>query len=244
MKKILNIVLFFFLLSCESESFITTDGSTSGTGGSTAKFEVIQNRLYVLDGQNHVKIFSLFNQTKPEFKGEFNVDLIDVETIFGFKSLLFFGAANGMAIYSIENPDDPTYISHYEHVTACDPVIANDSMAYVTLRSGTDCNFNAVNELHVLDIRNLREIKEVKTLTMQNPHGLTFLQDTLLAVCNSQGGISLFSIANPYEPSLKQRITNHHFTDVIAVENHLIAIGNAGVSFIELSDSLRIIKSF
>ena len=44
-----------------------------------------------------------------------------------------------MQIYDNSQPEIPLTSSSFFHATSCDPVVANDSMAYVTLRTGNTC---------------------------------------------------------------------------------------------------------
>lgn len=71
------------------------------------------------------------------------VDSIDVsrnmETLFLLGEKLFVGTTTGMLIYDVSDATKPGLISHYDHITACDPVVADENYAYVTLRSGTRC---------------------------------------------------------------------------------------------------------
>ena len=64
-----------------------------------------------------------------------NVGSWNVETIFPFKDKLFIGSQNGMFVYNINNADNPSLVGQFSHVQSCDPVIADDDYAYVTLRT-------------------------------------------------------------------------------------------------------------
>ena len=50
---------------------------------------------------------------------------------------LFIGSQTGMFIYNLSNPDNPVQDGQFNHVRSCDPVIADEKYAYVTLRSGS-----------------------------------------------------------------------------------------------------------
>ncbi|HAI41747.1 MAG TPA: hypothetical protein DCM40_28355, partial [Maribacter sp.] len=49
----------------------------------------------------------------------------DIETIYSQGEILFIGGAQGMYIYSIENPQKTEFISEFRHGTACDPVVVD-----------------------------------------------------------------------------------------------------------------------
>ena len=75
-----------------------------------------------------------------------------IETLFTFKDRLFIGSNVGMLAYNISDPSSPQYLSSYSHLTSCDPVVANDDYAFVTLRAGTACGATNTNQMDVLDI--------------------------------------------------------------------------------------------
>ena len=57
--------------------------------------------------------------------------ILELKTIFNKGNRLFLGSTNGLYIYDITIPATPRYISEFLHVTSCDPVVVDDTYAYV-----------------------------------------------------------------------------------------------------------------
>ena len=77
---------------------------------------------------------------------------------------------------------------------SCDPVIADEKYAYVTLRTGTTCN-GVNNRLEILDIANINSPSLVKTYEMTNPHGLS-KDGNLLFVCDGANGLKVYNASD------------------------------------------------
>ncbi len=137
------------------------------------------------------------------------------------------GTQNGMYIFNISSPENPQFVSVYSHVVSCDPVVAEGNYAYVTLRSGTNCN-RGVNVLDVVDIRDLKTPKLLSSYPMQSPHGLGVGGD-LLFVTEGDYGMKVFDKTDP--KALKQINYFQDFAavDVIPEDNTLIITGKDGV---------------
>ena len=131
-KIILFFIVTLFLLNCSSDSTNSDQAySEAGQGGSLARFVLKDNYLYTVD----VYGLNVFNITNPEIPVKVNQVPIsfNIETIFNLKDNLYIGSKNGMFIYNIANPENPTYVSDVQHFTACDPVVANLTHAFITL---------------------------------------------------------------------------------------------------------------
>lgn len=202
MKKLYTILYLglavLTMASCSNDSSSGTDafygdGGGSGQGGSLARFTVVGDFLYVVD-QYSLKVFNIEDKNKPVFTETAQLNS-NVETIFPRdENTLFIGTTNGMYIYDISNPTNPELLSHYRHVTSCDPVVANNEYAFVTLRTedGNNSCWNGVNELQVIDINNLSNPYMISSVSMSQPFGLGLYGDTLL-VCDD--GIKIFDVS-------------------------------------------------
>ncbi|MFV8375649.1 hypothetical protein [Flavobacterium sp. LB1P62] len=221
MKKIISFFLLVFIIGC-SESDSAQNGDI-GQAGSLAVFAIKGNYLYGVD-QMKLNVFSLIDTEKPVKVNEIPIGF-DIETLFSFGDNLFIGSRNGMFIYSITNPENPTKLSSVQHFTACDPVIANSTHSYVTLNSNTTCG-NNTNVLQVYDTKNLTNPKLIHSRTLTQPKGISFYTTDYLLVCDDV--IKIFNIQNPAEPILVHSIGKNCF-DLIIRENTLFAIGNNGV---------------
>lgn len=197
----------------------------AGIGGSMARFTVVANQLYTV-GMQELKVFNIAKPEQPAFVTERYIGM-NIETIFPFKDRLFIGSSNGMYIYSIANPNAPEQLGQFSHVRSCDPVIADDNYAYVTLRSGTACQ-GFTNQLEVLDITKLMQPSLVKTYAMTNPHGLS-KDGNLLFICDGRDGLKVYNAAQPGGLQLLQTIGNMETFDVIAYNGVAIVVAKDGL---------------
>ncbi|HEU4901386.1 MAG TPA: hypothetical protein VFT06_01310, partial [Flavisolibacter sp.] len=118
-----------------------------GVGGSMARFTIVNDYLYAVSSSELYSL-SLTDPAAPQLTATKNMGW-NIETIYPFRDRLFIGSRTGLFIYSLADPSSPTQLSQFAHATSCDPVIANDNYAYVTLRAGTTCN-GTINQLDVL----------------------------------------------------------------------------------------------
>lgn len=202
-------------------------GATTGIGGSLARFTITDDYLYTINDWR-MKLFDITDIANP-VEGN-TVELgWGIETIFPYKDKLFLGARNGMHIYDNANPEQPQYISTYSHINTCDPVVVQDDYAYVTLRSGTECD-NFTNQLDVIDIKDVHHPSLVKTYPMQNPHGLG-INGTCLFIAEGDYGLKVFNASDVLKIDENQ-IAHHegvHALDVIPLDDVLFMIGNDGL---------------
>lgn len=230
MKKLqFSIWLLLGLQACESDNDLSQPGSDgqAGQGGSLARFTVANDHLFIVDG-SQLKTFSLQNAADPVYLSNQNVNA-QVETVFPLgDSTLFIGTTTGMLIYDVTTPLSIEHLSTYQHVVACDPVVANAQYAYVTLRSDPEVNwcFRSVNQLDIIDIRNLRQPQLVTEIPMINPKGLGLYGDTLL-VCDV--GVKVMDVSNPIAPNLLSAFERYQPFDIIPYSSLMIFVGESGL---------------
>ncbi|HRV86226.1 MAG TPA: hypothetical protein P5275_15235 [Saprospiraceae bacterium] len=209
--------------------------NAAGIGGSMARFTLAENRLYSVD---HAQLYT-FDVTDPGQPVQTSSQAIgwDIETIFPYDQYLFVGSQSGMHIFSRSDADNPTYVSSYQHMTACDPVFVEGNTAYVTLRDGTTCD-NFTNELDVIDISNIYAPYLVATYPMDNPHGLSLANDHLY-ICEGDGGVKVFDASdrNKIGDRLQAHAKGFNAYDIITLsgENAMI-IGKDGFYQYDISD--------
>jgi hypothetical protein len=202
-------------------------GSGVGVGGSMARFGIKGNVLYVLD-QNTLKIFDITTKSSP-------VKVTDiypgwqVETMFLTENTMFLGTTTGMVTFDITIPLSPKSRTFFTHARSCDPVIVDDTLAYITLRTGTTCG-GTQNSLSVVNVKNLSSPSLVMTYAMTNPHGLGKHGD-LLFICDGSAGLKIYDASNPKTISshLIYTYSNIKAYDVIPIGNVLILIGDNGL---------------
>jgi hypothetical protein len=221
----------------ETSSNTTTDNNTNslpaGIGGSMARFTVVNDYLYAIDLQN-MHTFDISNASNPNRVSEQGVGW-EIETIFPANNNLFIGSSNGMFIYSLSNPSTPVFMSEFSHANACDPVFVSGDIAYVTLRSGSQCaGFN--NQLDVIDISNISAPRLMTTYQMQNPHGLSISGNTMF-LCEGDFGMKVLDITDPLDIDELENHDDFKTYDVIALPNDiLLVIGEDGFRQYDVSD--------
>lgn len=206
-----------------SASFSSSSGApvTLGINGSMSRFALKNDHLYTVSSSD-LKVFSLQNADQPT---QLNTVAVGwgIETIYPFKENLFIGSNTGMFVFSLQNPSAPQKTGSFQHAFACDPVIADDTHAYVTLRSGTTCRGAVVNQLDVIDIANLQSPSLLKTYPLTNPHGLS-KDGNLLFVCDGKDGLRVYNAANPLSLTLVKQFKGFEAYDVIAWNNNALVV--------------------
>jgi len=210
-----------------SISNYSSSGSSSGQGGSMARFTLLNDYLYTV-GIADLSLFDIKTAANPTFVKKINLNW-GVETIFPYENKLFIGTNVGMHIFNATDAANPVKLSTYAHVFACDPVVVQGKYAYVTLRTGSTCR-QAVNQLEVVDIEDPTNPKQVSVFPMQNPHGLSVSGNNLF-LCEGIYGIKSFNITNKTKigDNLLQHIKDLKSFDVIAGPKSLILTGDDGV---------------
>jgi hypothetical protein len=221
--KNISAAFMFLSIGCNDQNIgPVSDGSVQGTGGSMARFAVKGDYLYTVD-MGGLNLFDISTPANPEKIKRIPLSF-GVETIFPFNDMLFIGTQTGMQILSITDPAAPQHISEYEHVIACDPVVTDGMYAYVTLSSGIGCR-PAVNQLQVVDIRDVTNPRLVKQYGMVNPKGLGIDKD-LLFVCDD--GLKVYDASKAPILELKNHYKDVTAYDVIASNGRVMLIGTNG----------------
>lgn len=199
--------------------------SLFGMGGSMARFSIINSTLFTV-GTTDLSAYSIAAPEDPIFSKKVSLG-VGIETVYPFKDRLFIGSSTGMLIYDVSNPSNPSKLGQFGHITACDPVIADDDYAFVTLRSGVRCS-NASNQMDVLNISNLTSPTLVKTYSMTNPHGLSKDENTLF-VCDGTDGLKVYDASNVKELKLIKQMKGFESYDVIAFNKLAIVVSKDGL---------------
>lgn len=197
------------------------ESSSTGTGGSMARFNIAGDHLYTV-GPNNLNVFDIANRSaltkiKTEYVGW------QIETIFNQEGFLYLGSAVGMYIYSIEDPASPTFMSRIQHVMGCDPVVVDGDIAYVTIRGGNECGQNE-NQLEVIDVSDKTNPQLLKIYDMDGPYGLGINEDRLF-VCDGTSGLKVYDSSNSPELVLTDHFKDVNAYDVIPGQSVLIMIG-------------------
>lgn len=210
-----------------------SSGSPVGKGGSMARFAIVNNRMYTVSNSD-LNVFNITVPANPVYNNKVNVGNWNIETIFPFRDKLFIGSQNGMFIYNINNPDKPASAGQFSHVQSCDPVIADDNYAYVTLRSGTACQ-GFTNQLEILKLNNLTDPQLMKTYPFTNPHGLS-KDGNLLFICDGGDGLKIYNASDVSNLQLIKQFLNLETYDVIAFNNKALVVAKDGLYQYDYSD--------
>lgn len=199
----------------------------NGTGGSMARFTLVGHYLYTVS-YSEFFTFDLTNALDPSLVNKQQPGW-DMETIFPFKNNLFIGSFTGMYIYNIADAAQPQAMGTFNHARVCDPVVADDNYAYVTLRSGNGQCQGFTNQLDVVNIADMNAPKLLKSYPLTNPHGLS-KEGNQLFICVGTDGLKVFDATNAANIKLRQTISNIGQTfDVIAQNGLLLVVSDKGI---------------
>jgi hypothetical protein len=183
--------------------------SAAGQAGSMARFAIYDHYLYTLENFQ-LGVFDVSDGLVHRTDIQLNRSS---ETLFPYGGRLFIGTTTGMLVYDLVNPANPTFLSTFVHINSCDPVVVDGNLAYVTLRSGTNCG-GSTNVLNVVDITDITMPFLRAEYNMTNPHGLG-VDGSALFICDGADGLKVFDKTDPMQ------INNHmiaQFTGITAAD--------------------------
>lgn len=221
-----------FALASMDASFSSGGKSAVGVAGSMSRFAIVQNYLYAVN-LSSLQTYSIANAGDPQFVRT-NPMGWNIETIYPFKDKLFIGSATGMFIFDISNLSAPENRGAFNHTRACDPVVADDNYAFVTLRAGTFCEGTA-NQLDVINVSNVYSPTLVRTYAMTNPHGLAKDGNTLF-ICDGSDGLKVLDVSNVNDIKVKQHLKGMETFDVIAFNKKILLVTKSGLRQYDYSD--------
>jgi hypothetical protein len=202
-----------------------------GIAGSMARFALLDKRMYTVS-YSDLKTFSIVNAAAPSYVATTEVAMnTTIETIFPYQDKLFIGSQNGMFIYHTQNVDKPQLQGQFTHVRSCDPVIADNGFAYVTLKGGGVCG-GASNQLDILNIADMSNPKLVKSYNLSSPAGLSKDGD-MLFICDGLQGLRIFNVATPTAVTNIRQIPGFDAYDVIASNGLAIVVAKDGLHLID-----------
>jgi hypothetical protein len=227
MKKRYLIVTFalFLAFSCnDSDSAVSSETASDGQGGSLATFTLKGNYLYTVDFFN-LSVFNISDALNPVKVNTINVGF-NIETLFSFKEYLFIGSQDAMYIFDVTNAELPKLLSRSNHFRACDPVVANNTNAYVTLHSNATCG-GAVNELKTYNIEDVENPILLNTRGLTQPKGLSLYNDNYLLVCDDS--VKIFDVSDPKNSKYIDEIETQGAIDIIIRNNHAFIISEFAI---------------
>ena len=215
--------------------------SMTGTGGSLARFQIVDNYLYTV-GNYEMAIFNIQNLAEPVLSNTQYAGW-NIETMFQAEGYLYLGSTNGMYIYNLVNPSSPEFVSDFTHWEGCDPVVVDGDYAYLTLRGGNLCG-QLESVLEVIDISDKTNPTLAARYNLENPYGLG-IKNNMLYVCDGTAGLKLFERETPEDLKLVNSLKDIRAQDVIPLENSLIMIGgNTLYQYDYMDNSIELISSY
>lgn len=200
----------------------------SGEGGSLARFTIVDDYLYTV-APDKLHTISLLNREHPKLVSSTNLGFF-TETIFPYNNALLLGTDNGMYVFDIKTPATPVQKTFFQHIRSCDPVVAQNGYAYLTLNTANQRCFAGKNQLQMIDINDLSNPKLVKAMDLNEPKGLDINNDTLL-VCDQ--GIIAFNVSDKNNPKELfhewSSITNVLYNDIIWHNGLILAVATNGI---------------
>lgn len=223
--KFYSVILLLCTLACDdSGDPIQLDGS--GTAGSLARFALSATHLYAVDEQS-LNVYRFTANGALEKIANRHIS-VSIETIFIKDNYLYIGAQDAMRIFDITDPDVPKYKSIFTHVLACDPVVVQDTLAFITYRVNNCRNFG-INAMEILNVKDPEKPVSLSRQTLSNPYGLG-VRKNLLFICEGNDGLKVFDITNPRQPALITTYFEIHAYDIIVNTDTIILTGVDGVT--------------
>lgn len=215
--------------------------STTGTGGSLARFQIVDNYLYTV-GNYEMAIFNIQNLAEPVLSNTQYAGW-NIETMFQAEGYLYLGSTNGMYIYNLVNPSSPEFVSDFTHWEGCDPVVVDGDYAYLTLRGGNLCG-QLESVLEVIDISDKTNPTLAARYNLENPYGLG-IKNNMLYVCDGTAGLKLFERETSEDLRLVNSLKDIQAKDVIPLEKSLIMIGEKTLYQYEyIENNIGLISSY
>jgi hypothetical protein len=134
------------------------------------------------------------------------------------------------------NPSQPQLISTYIHIRSCDPVVVNDTTAFVTLRADNNCRIGGgANQLEVINIKNKSTPILVNTVPLIAPKGLGLVGSRLF-VCDTNG-LLLFDVSDWNNIELVKIYSGFIGNDVIPMGDIMLLTSDSGIFILNIENT-------
>lgn len=210
-------------------------GSGSGSGGSLARFCINESYLYCVDNTDLV-VFDIVRPEAPVYVARVAIGW-GIETIFPYKNYLFIGSRTHMYIFNANDVRKPVLVSEFQHSRACDPIVVEDTIAYITLKNGGACgpSPNVMHVVSVADLLNPRLLGSTADGLLDGPNGLT-VKNGVAYICDGPSGLKTIDAKFPSGMLLVGRNPGPDLFDIIPNQNRLFAVGPYGVFIYDITD--------
>lgn len=214
-----------------SDLDIASDSGDSALSGSYARMLKIEDRLYVI-GRSSLRVLDTSDPSNPVHMKTISINAT-VESLFRNKNYLFVGSRESMFIYQLDTDGIPqlasetSYQAFFNFSCFDDPIVSNDTMAYVTLSQSLlieGCGTTRTNELKIYNIEDITQPRIVNEIPMQGPKGLG-LDGDYLFICEEFDGIVAFDVSDPQNVEQIYQSERFQAVDLIPANGNLIVIG-------------------
>ncbi|HTS45896.1 MAG TPA: hypothetical protein VMH01_15960 [Puia sp.] len=238
-------VLYFAAVPGAASSANNSTGT--GTAGSTARFAAVNNYLYTITNSS-LNVFDISSTGNPSVANKLFLGW-SAETMFPLNNKLFIGTTTGVLVYDIQSSAaNPAMIGECVHVNACDPVIADDRYAYVTLSDGNKCG-GFSDELDIVDTKDLYYPTSVildpiptnassaiiKKYPLTHPEGLS-KDGSYLFICDGKDGLKVYDASDVTSLKMLDHLNTPEARDVITINGLAILITAQGLYQFDYSD--------
>ena len=203
-------------------------GGGASQGGSLARFAVLDDYLYTIDG-DAVQTFRLDALEGPVRFNRVAVDF-GIETLFPYSGeagdQLYIGGNQGLYIMDASDPGNLRKQGEMSHVQSCDPVVVQDGLAYVTLQGSC---FDERNRLEIIDVSDPSTPELIIDYTLQEPFGLGVDGDYLF-ICDGVAGLKVYNGArSPKNLKLVKQLGDVDARDIIPVAGVALVVAQNGL---------------
>jgi hypothetical protein len=139
-----------------------------------------------------------------------------------------------MFIFDRTRPWKPQYVSDIQHFRACDPVVVEGDVAFVTLRGGNRCG-DTESVLLCIDIADIGNPRVMGREDLLTPWGLA-VDRSKLYVSTGSNGFELFDVSAPADPHLLKQFDHGTTRDFIWSGTTLYVMGDNHVSIYDAAD--------
>lgn len=246
--KLAALLVIVFLTSCESDSdslALPYESGNSGVGGSFARFMIAGDFMYIVDNER-IRTLNIADPADPTQIDEQEI-ATGIESIFRLGERLFIGSSSGLFLYTIGSNGIPQRQGEFLYsnfdfpIYPCDPVVANDSLAFVTLNTTVlveQCRREtpvAVNQLNIFDVTDIQNPVLVSQYEMADPQGVG-LDGDLLFLCENDWGLKIFDVSDPVNLGLVAHLEGISVHDVIPLNGLLLVVGKDNVYQVDYTD--------
>ncbi len=248
MKYLLSILSLSFLLFSCTEVAVYDETEESAITGKYNTMKVVDDFIYAITDTELITIDRTDSQNLQEIdKHELGGRL---ENLYVVDGAIFIGSETDMHIFTIQSNGIPSIQSSTQHiefgdtpVRFCDPVVASQDIAYVTLTTETTapggCGTQEVNSLLIYDVHDKTAPILKNELNLDSPQGLAIHGD-LLFVTNLNTGTHIYRVDH------HGGLTNENFIaggaqDVVAVGNKLMIVSSTEINQYDITDVKDII---